>query len=120
MVHRFDVARGIADVVVGEDDLFAAGECDAGMDAVHFAVEVTVLRIDRDVRADRAPGLVMRLEHGAGRAVDDQDLTAGGIQASKVVCESFDLAGIGARAPDRQEISAPRGHVQASACSALG
>jgi hypothetical protein len=41
-----DICGRITDVVIGENNAFAAGKINAGVDAIHFAVEISVPSID--------------------------------------------------------------------------
>jgi hypothetical protein len=85
------------------------------MDAVHLAVEVAVLRIDADVRAEAAPRAVVFFEDRGRRTVDDQDITSRGSELAEVIGEIGDLARVRTRAPNREQIGAAWRGAQASA-----
>ena len=79
-----DIFGRITDVVIGENDAFAAGKINAGVDPIHFAIEISVPWIDWNVAAQLTPGVVVLCEDLRRGAVHNEDFAA-------FTCKCYDL-----------------------------
>src|SRR5699024_5031845 len=95
-----EVFPGVADVVVGNDDEFVAGEVDPGEHAADLAVAARV-RPDGHVPGEAAPLHGVAGEQGRGGAVDDRDVDPGA-QVAQVAGEVGQA--LVARPPQREHV----------------
>jgi hypothetical protein len=104
-----DIVGRIADVVIGEDNGFAACKVNACVDAIHFAIEISVLPIDWNVAAQLTPGVVVLCEDLRRGAVHNEDFTTFTRKLTEVFRQIINLPAQRAYATDRQDVRATKG-----------
>jgi hypothetical protein len=104
-----DIFGQISDVVVGEDNAFAARTVNAGVDAIHFVVKISVPSIDWNVAAQLTPGVVVLCEDLRRGAIDNQDFAAFTRKFAEVFRQIINLAVQRVCPTDRQDVRATKG-----------
>ena|SRR5690349_24657183 len=104
LADALDVLRSVADVIISEHDILTAREINAGVDAIHLAVEIRVLRTHGHVTARLAPSAMMLLEYFRRRAIDDDNLAAYVRELTEIFEEVSDFFSGGRKPADREEV----------------